>query len=83
MLGDSGASSHISHKKKDTNDVKKCEINVTVGNGQKMKCELKGSVNMKLKDGQTVKLTRKYRMTMCRVLFPIDAHIFFSSSIAL
>ena len=38
-------------------DVEKCEINVTVGNGQKMKCGLKGSVNMKLQDAQTVKLT--------------------------
>ena len=25
-----------------------CEINATVGNGKKMKCELKGSVNMKI-----------------------------------
>ena len=38
-------------------DVKKYEINVTVVNGQKMKCELKGSVNMKLQDGKMVKLT--------------------------
>ena len=37
--------------------VKKCDINVMVGNGQKMKCELKGSVNMKLQDGKTVKIT--------------------------
>ena len=39
-------------------DVEKCEINVTVGNGQKMKCELKVSVNRKLQDGQTVTLTK-------------------------
>ena len=39
-------------------DVEKCDINVTVGNGQKMKCELKVSVNMNLQDGQTVKLTK-------------------------
>ena len=39
-------------------DVKKCEINVTVGNGQKMKCELKVSANMKIQVGQTVKLTQ-------------------------
>ena len=38
-------------------DFEKCEINVTVGNGQKMKCELKSSVNMNPQDGQTVKLT--------------------------
>ena len=47
-LGDSRASSNITYKKKYMVDVKKCEINVTVGNGEKMKCELKGSVNMKL-----------------------------------
>ena len=39
-------------------NVEKCNIDVTVGNGQKMKCELKGSVNMKLQDGQTVKLNK-------------------------
>ena len=43
-LGDSGASSHITHKKKDMTDVEKCDINVTVVNFQKMKCKLKGSV---------------------------------------
>ena len=37
-------------------DVEKSNINVTVGNGQKMKFELKGSVTMKLQYGQTVKL---------------------------
>ena len=57
-MGDSGASSRITHKKKDTIDVEKFEINVTVGNGQKMKCELKVSVNRKLQDGQTVNLTK-------------------------
>ena len=39
-------------------DVVKCEINVTVGNGQKMKCELKGSVKMKLQDQQMAKLIK-------------------------
>ena len=29
---------------------------MTVGNGQNMKCELKGSVNMKMQGGETVKL---------------------------
>ena len=38
-------------------EVEKCDINVTLVNGQKMQCELKGSVKMKLHDGQTVKLT--------------------------
>ena len=36
----------------------KCEINVTVVNVQKINCKLKGSVNMNLQDGQTVKLTK-------------------------
>ena len=39
-------------------DVEKCEINVTVGNGQKMKCDIKGYVNMYLQDGKMVKLTK-------------------------
>ena len=30
----------------------KNEINVTLRNGQKMKCDLKGSVNMNLKGGK-------------------------------
>ena len=34
----------------------KNKINVAVGNSQKMKCKLKVSVNMKMKDGETVKL---------------------------
>ena len=47
-MGDSGASLHKIYNKKDMADVEKCEINVTVGNGQKMKCELKGLVSMKM-----------------------------------
>ena len=43
--------------------VEKYVINVTVGNGQKMKCELKGSVNMKLQDRQTLKLTEVLYVT--------------------
>ena len=31
--------------------VEECKINITVGNGQKMKCELKDTVNMKLHGG--------------------------------
>ena len=49
---------HITHKKKDTTEVEKCDINVTVVNGHKMKCELKFSVNMKLQDVKKVKLTQ-------------------------
>ena len=33
-LGNSGLSSHITHKKKDMTDVETCNINVTVGNAQ-------------------------------------------------
>ena len=51
-------SSHITHKHKYMIDVKKFEINVTVVNFQKMKCDLKGSMNMELQGGQIVKLTK-------------------------
>ena len=50
-LGDSGESSHIEYNKKEMKYVKKWEINGTLGNDQKMKCELKGSVNMKIQGG--------------------------------
>ena len=49
---------YITYKKKYMTDVEKCEINVTVGKVQKMKCKIKGSVNMKLTDEQMVKLTK-------------------------
>ena len=39
-------------------EVEKYNSNVTVGNGQTMKYMLKVSVNMKLQDGQTVKVTQ-------------------------
>ena len=39
-------------------DVERCEINATVGNGHNMEYKLKGYVNMKFKDVQTVKLTK-------------------------
>ena len=39
-------------------EVEKCDNNVMVGYGQKTKCELKGYVNIKLQDEQTVKLTK-------------------------
>ena len=48
----------MTHKKKDMADVKKFEINVAVGNGQKMKCELKGLLNMKIQGGEMVMLTK-------------------------
>ena len=38
--------------------VKKCEINVTVGNGHNMKCKIKCYTNMKLQIGHKVKLTK-------------------------
>ena len=41
----------------------KYKINVTVGNSQNMKCELKGSVNMKLKGDEMFKLTEVLYIT--------------------
>ena len=38
-------------------NVQKCEINVTVGNVQKIKFKIKGSVNIKLQYRQKLKLT--------------------------
>ena len=48
---------HRKYKKKDMTNIEKCNVNVTVVNGHKMKCDLKGSVNMKLKGGETVNMT--------------------------
>ena len=43
--------------KQERHDIcRKCEINVTAGNGQNMKCDLKGSVNMKMQGGEMVNL---------------------------
>ena len=39
---------NITYKKKDMKNIEKCEIDVAVINCQKMKCDLKGTVNMKL-----------------------------------
>ena len=38
--------------------VEKFEISITVKNSQKMKCDLKGSVNMNFQDKQMVNLTK-------------------------
>ena len=57
-LVESCASSHITYKKKDMTNIKKFEIYVTVGNSQKMKFNIKGSVNINLKGGETVNLTK-------------------------
>ena len=54
---------HIKYKKKDMTDVENFEINVTVVNGQNMKCDLKGYVNIKFQDGKTVKLTKVLYVT--------------------
>ena len=54
---------HIAYKNKYTTDVENCEINVTVVNGQNIKCELKGYVNIKFQDGKTVKLTKVLYVT--------------------
>ena len=39
-------------------DVEKCEINVTVGNSQNLKCEIKVLVNVKMKGVETVKFAK-------------------------
>ena len=39
-------------------NIEKCEIYVTVRNGQKMKYELKCTLNMKLHGGETVKFPK-------------------------
>ena len=49
---------YITYKKKYMKYIKECKINVTVGNGQNMKCDLKGSVSMKVQEGETSKLTK-------------------------
>ena len=48
--------SHHIHKENLTN-TEEYKIDVTVVNDQKMECELKGTVNMKLKGGKMIKLT--------------------------
>ena len=45
FLSDSYASSHITCMKNNLTYVKECYIDVMIVNGQKMKCELKGTVN--------------------------------------
>ena len=49
---------HITYKVKDLTDIIKCKINVTVRNSQKTKCKLNGLVNTKMKQEETVKLTK-------------------------
>ena len=44
----SGVLSHTKHTKMNLTNIKEYNIDVTVGSGQKMKCNLKGTVNMKL-----------------------------------
>ena len=46
--------------------VEKYVINVTVGNVQKMKCELKGLVNMNMQVRETVKL---YQNPACKSIY--------------
>ena len=47
---------YIAYTKNKLTYVEVCNIDVTVGNGQKMKCELKVTVNIKLKGGEKVNL---------------------------
>ena len=56
-MGNSGASLHITYQKNIMTNIDDCKIYVTVGNGQKMKCELKGTVNMNLQKEEMIKLT--------------------------
>ena len=51
LFRDIFASLKITYNKKDMTDDENCEINVTLGNGQKMNCKLKVSVNMKMQGG--------------------------------
>ena len=51
-------------------DVEKCEINVTVGNGQKMKCELEGLASMKIQGGETVKLNEVLYVPQAVKIYP-------------
>ena len=44
---------HHTHKENMTN-IEECNIDATLGNGQKMKCKLTGTVNMKLQGGEIV-----------------------------
>ena len=48
-LGESSVSSHITYTKNNLTNVEEFRIDVTVRNVQKMKFELKGMLNMKLK----------------------------------
>ena len=50
-LGDSGASLHINYMKINLTNVEECKIDIIVRNGQKMKCEIKGTVNVKIQGG--------------------------------
>ena len=51
QLGGSGAPSHITYRNKNMTNMKEFKIGVTVINYQKMKCEIKGTVDMKLQGG--------------------------------
>ena len=55
-LGESSVSSHITCTSKNLTNIEECKIDVRVRNGQNMKCELKGTVNMKLQGGKTLQL---------------------------
>ena len=57
MLGDSGASLHITYVNKNMNSIEECKIGAVFVNGQNMKCELKVTVNTNLHGGETFKFT--------------------------
>ena len=49
---------HITYTKKNMTNIEEYNIDVTVGNVQKIKCELKVTVNMKLQGGEAAKMTK-------------------------
>ena len=55
-LEDTGASLNITYTRKNLTNIEECKIDVTVGNVQNTKCDLKNTVYMKLQGEETVKL---------------------------
>ena len=62
-LGYSGASLHTTYTKINLTDVEECKVDVTFGNGPKMKCELMATVSIKLQGGEMVKFNDILNLT--------------------
>ena len=58
-IGDSGATVHITNDDKGMINIKECNLDITVGNDETVKCEKMGDVPLILKNaaGKTVTLT--------------------------